>query len=183
MAKSTRKKSEPATETTENSEGGQLIRPQTTAAIVLSDLSQAPVESITAVAFGHANGCDRIYNFDPSDVALIDKAIAASAPPDIRGADAGQLVFPLKYWAVGRRAMENPETGEMEVRPWLALIDADGKTLGCQSQGAIRSLEEIVRLLGPGPYDPPLPVLVKHTRLSGNRPYYILIPQPEATSR
>lgn len=128
------------------------------------------------VAFGRLADQQRLSSYDPNTAAGLMLEVLLSSPTDLKAAESDGQVLEVVNWLVGRRVLPDPETGEPREGPFLAFSLAGEKTWGTGSAGAIRSWSVIVANKGPGPYDPPLQLMVKHTRLSGGRPYYILLP-------
>jgi len=77
--------------------------------------------------------------------------------------------FLLKLWAVRKVHLPAKEDREETDAIRTVLIDPEGETLVFASKGVMESLDLLRTLVGDGPYDPAIPVIVKRTELGGGR--------------
>jgi hypothetical protein len=75
--------------------------------------------------------------------------------------------FWLYTWSARRIMMTNKDTKETLPAVRVVLVDADRETMSFVSVGAVASLDLIRTLRGDGPYDKPIPVIVKQVK-TGN---------------
>lgn len=119
-----------------------------------------------------------LFSFDPADPANERLIFAID---DTSTYEAEQFLakpFNLVNWAVKKIMMPDQETGEMRPQCRTTLIDDKSETLSFVSIGVLLSLDLIRTLRGDGPYDPPIPTIVKSVktnrgfRLYKIQPYY-----------
>jgi hypothetical protein len=89
---------------------------------------------------------------------------------DFTASSIGDTPFPLYGYYAHMVELRDTRTGEVKDSVRLVLVDENHITLSFVSYGAIDSLDLIRCCMGDGPFDPPLPLLVKEqqTRSGGN---------------
>lgn len=108
-------------------------------------------------------------------------ALAALGEGDVSVAALDGKPFPTSYYLVTPGESVDPETGELKQYPRLVLIGQDGRTLVTTSIVVPRLLQAVLSLYGPGPWAPPLPLIVteRRSRRTG-RTYHDLRMQTDA---
>lgn len=67
---------------------------------------------------------------------------------------------------------------EVKERTRIVLIDGDGKTYSCVSEGMRNTLQRLFSIIGKPTYDPPIPVTVRQVGTKrGNRTYTLDVPE------
>jgi hypothetical protein len=92
-----------------------------------------------------------------------------TGPADLRSEDAIGTVFQLAFWMVRPAEFVNSETGEVTNGVRVTLADAAGKTISAASIGVYDSLCRLVSFAGPGPWTPPIPIMLREVRTRQGR--------------
>ena len=92
-----------------------------------------------------------------------------TGPSDFRAEDVLGVVFPLAFWMVRPAEFTNPETGEVKAGTRVTLADPAGKTIAVASDYVYDSLLRLVSFAGPGPYTPPIPIMLREVRTRQGR--------------
>jgi hypothetical protein len=112
--------------------------------------------------------------------------LAALGEGDVQVADLHGAPFPTRWYLVTPGERIDPETGEVSNFPRLVLISPEGKTLVTTSTVVPHRMAAVLERWGPGPWDPPLPLVVieRRARRTG-RTYHELRmgSQPEGGAR
>lgn len=90
--------------------------------------------------------------------------LAALGEGDVDVATMNGSPFPTSHYLVTPGESVDPETGEVSNYPRLVLISPEGKTLVTTSIVVPHRLAAVLDLWGPGPWEPPLPLLVMERR-------------------
>lgn len=118
-----------------------------------------------------------LTNFTGEPEDMWRMTAAAMGPSCGDGEKILDQTFALRYWLCHEVVINNPEKGPQRcVR--TVLIDASGDAYGFVSAGVYDSLKYLVQCVGPGPYDPPLLIVVK-SRSKGSRRFYMIEPAPK----
>lgn len=92
-------------------------------------------------------------------------AVRAAGEADVEIPAGGEVLFPTRHYLITAESHVDEVTGEEHQYPRLVLIGADGRTLVTTSVVVPRRLHRIIELLGPGPWEPALRLVVS-ARLS-----------------
>jgi hypothetical protein len=124
---------------------------------LLASVKNMPMTSIDTTTLA---GQRRAYNA----CTTADKQLAdfVGRPLDI----VDYIVFPGE--------MDDEETGGQKEIYRCTLIDSRGVSYGCASDGVIRSIGALQRLIRPAPWDPPLCVIMTEGLSNRNRRFYTL---------
>jgi hypothetical protein len=90
--------------------------------------------------------------------------LAALGEGDVQVADLHGEPFPTRHYIVTPGERIDPDTGEVSNFPRLVLIGPDGKTLVTTSAVVPHRMVAVLERWGPGPWDPPLPLVVIERR-------------------
>jgi hypothetical protein len=90
--------------------------------------------------------------------------LAALGEGDVQVADLHGDPFPTSHYLVTPGESVDPETGEVSNYPRLVLISPEGKTLVTTSTVVPHRMAAVLDLWGPGPWEPPLPLVVIERR-------------------
>lgn len=115
-------------------------------------------------------------SFDPDDVANIQRVVEADLPSEYdRDMMEGQIFQVVDWYA---RWDSNIAGAEQEPTPGvrITLWDQQGKRFSFSGTIAVKCWGVVVNRLGPGPYDPPIPVTVQSFKLKSGRQTYGVIP-------
>lgn len=113
-------------------------------------------------------GQTMVNNFDGDPRKRVRLLTQATGPKDLTSEELETRVFQMRYWAVHTVEMVDRKSGEVTKNLRVVLISPTGEVVAFVSQGVVQSLGFFVSELGPGPYDPPLPVRVKAGRTAAN---------------
>ena len=87
--------------------------------------------------------------------------INATGPPDLTIDEYDGKTFLISHYVVWTSQTVDEETGEVREHPRTTLIDPDGRTLQTTSEFVPHRLSLLCAMRGPGPYDPPVPIVVR----------------------
>jgi hypothetical protein len=90
--------------------------------------------------------------------------LAALGEGDVQVADLHGEPFPTRHYIVTPGERIDPDTGEVSNFPRLVLIGPDGRTLVTTSAVVPHRMVAVLERWGPGPWDPPLPLVVLERR-------------------
>lgn len=127
-------------------------------AVLAASLVKQPIRQLAddSVAVGAY-----VLNFDPA-TPLGAELLFLSEEKGTRSFDQHlEHPFPLSHWIAKKIELADNETGEVQKMIRLVLISPEKETLDFVSIGAVASLDLIRTLYGDGPFDPPLPLIVK----------------------
>lgn len=102
----------------------------------------------------------RPTNIDTSTPDGKALAVNASGIADHYLPESGEAQFAIHRYLVTPGEDIDEETGELRLYPKTVLIAPDGSTFGSASLVILRRLASIVSNYGPGPWEPPIPVLL-----------------------
>jgi hypothetical protein len=78
---------------------------------------------------------------------------------------------------------ENPDDGEIQAKVRLVIVCHDGTMYQGSGKYTIESLARIVRSKGPGPWHPPIKVVIEAPETTNGRNIYKLVPPAETGGR
>lgn len=131
---------------------------------------QQPIRNMLTLANSPANnsGCFA-SNLPVGDNGSLSLQMKLTGPSDLRTEDVLDCVFSLAFWMVRPAEFVNEETGEVTTGVRVTLADPAGKTLAAASLGVYDSLCRLVSFAGPGPYTPPVPIMLREVRTRHGR--------------
>lgn len=142
--------------------GNPVVEP--TGLIAQSEIPQGfvpiPTERFDITGFGKAKG-PHFQNWPlktPEDAARLMRCLSKS---DESSDTMINRTFFMRNLFIHRVHLTNVETGEIVAMPRVVLINPEGKTLSFCSAGVWGSIEWIVRMYTTGPWNPPIPVIVR----------------------
>ncbi len=86
--------------------------------------------------------------------------------------------FELKYWLLHHARVRNKQTHEVSTLIRTVLVSADGHAFAFVAESIIDSLRDLIQFKGRGPYDPPLPIVIKSGTSGGGNRFYTIEPMP-----
>ncbi len=92
--------------------------------------------------------------------------------PDFKAADMNGEIFKIENWIVSRQHYDGKEDEEERDGIRIALIDPEGRILGCSSDALGRGLDDLFIVRGRGPYDPPVGISLTPATTGGGRRTY-----------
>ena len=92
--------------------------------------------------------------------------------PDFKAADMNGEIFALENWIVSRQHYDGKEDEEERDGIRIALIDPEGRILGCSSDALGRFLDDLFIVKGRGPYKPPVGISLTPSQTGGGRRTY-----------
>lgn len=143
----------------EEKSNGMILKPQT--AIRLSAMVAAPLSSLLDDG---VRDDSLLLGFDPSTPQGEMWLFAMEDDGSEQPGDYTKEPFQMSSWGGKRVALYDDKSREYMPVIRVVLIAQDGKTLAFTSDGVVASLDMIRALRGDGPYDPPLPVVVKEVK-------------------
>jgi hypothetical protein len=84
--------------------------------------------------------------------------------------------FHVVTWGVKKVAVRDGQSGEMLPAVRTVLFDPDCETLAFVSQGALLSLDMLRTRYGDGPYQPPIPCVIKEVKTRAGWRIYKIVP-------
>lgn len=146
----------------------------------VADRRKAALEGLGALATGASDGGGFVSNYDPASAAEQDLPFLAVGPATYRAEDLRGRAFPIKWWVAHVVQVANQETGDYTSVVRVVFISADKQTLSFVSQGILQSLSLLIQTRGPGPYEPPLRVMLNESRSARKRRFYTLTPAADS---
>lgn len=115
-----------------------------------------------------------LFNFDPMNEENFGLSDMIGDPATREHNQHEKEPFQMVYW--GCKKVMLASKGDQPERPGVrtVLVSGDGETLEFVSKGVLSALDDIRMKYGDGPYDPPLPIIVRQIRLP-NKFYMIKI--------
>lgn len=103
-------------------------------------------------------------------------AFKAMSNPTLKNEALKNTAFEVKHIFKHSVKLEDEKTGEEVETDRIVLINEQGHTVAFVSGGAITSVENLIQIFGPAPWDPPIPVKLEEVNTRKGRRAYNLTP-------
>lgn len=124
-----------------------------------------------------------LLNFDPNAPEAPELLYLSEEGATREALQHLEVPFLMKWWVLKKIELPDMESGEMQSLVRSVFISPDKETLSFVSVGIIGSLDLLRHLKGDGPYDPPIPVLVKLERTRAGFNLFRIRPQFDHESK
>lgn len=118
------------------------------------------------------SGPGTVGSFGPKDKGTAKRLMASINMPDFRPREMEGETFALAHWMVTTRTYHDEPDDEGRKGLAIILFNPADETLMSGSEMIGRALEQLIKMFGPGPYDPPKKLRFSPTQTQGGRPTY-----------